>query len=610
MSNEIINIKPKITLFQSVKDKIENKKKDLIKITLKKNNINVNDIDKVNVNVNDIDKVNVNVNDIKPIDININIKTKLNNKVNVNKPEAKKMNLNMGANLNMCSSSTLWAEKYRPTNISDIIDNKEQINQIKDWFNKFQNKDKTIKKALLFSGSPGTSKTTIAHAIFKEYNYHILEYNASDIRNKSQIDDTIGKLITINKSNDSYGIIMDEVDGMTSGDKGGMLQLIKIINPLKGKTSIKKEEKIKNENRWIFPIICICNNNFDKKMNDLKKECLEIKFYKPTRQQLVNIINNIIIKENFPIEELCKSKIADLCQGDYRRLMHILQNLYTLWNFSTPVFTSDQLSEYFDTITEKYISLNQYESANKIFGQLMSIDNIYKLYEIEKSSLPMMIHENYLNIINIQNTSNKNKIENAINIIDSIVQSDILEKTIFTTQSWHLHQIHCMSSCYLANYYSNKYPLKGIQPSSKWTTTLSKYSSQKTNIKNINYLNSIVNSNNSYRIDDIKTLSEIILFNLLNNNGNIEKGINILKHYNLTIGDIEKLIRTDQLTEEYKDLYKSKNKTALTKQYGNIKHRVIHNIVYNNIKPKNNTEISDYQLFPEEEKLSDDDDEN
>ena len=600
MSNEIINIKPKITLFQSVKDKIENKKKDLIKITLKKNNINVNDIDKVNVNVNDI----------KPIDININIKTKLNNKVNVNKPEAKKMNLNMGANLNMCSSSTLWAEKYRPTNISDIIDNKEQINQIKDWFNKFQNKDKTIKKALLFSGSPGTSKTTIAHAIFKEYNYHILEYNASDIRNKSQIDDTIGKLITINKSNDSYGIIMDEVDGMTSGDKGGMLQLIKIINPLKGKTSIKKEEKIKNENRWIFPIICICNNNFDKKMNDLKKECLEIKFYKPTRQQLVNIINNIIIKENFPIEELCKSKIADLCQGDYRRLMHILQNLYTLWNFSTPVFTSDQLSEYFDTITEKYISLNQYESANKIFGQLMSIDNIYKLYEIEKSSLPMMIHENYLNIINIQNTSNKNKIENAINIIDSIVQSDILEKTIFTTQSWHLHQIHCMSSCYLANYYSNKYPLKGIQPSSKWTTTLSKYSSQKTNIKNINYLNSIVNSNNSYRIDDIKTLSEIILFNLLNNNGNIEKGINILKHYNLTIGDIEKLIRTDQLTEEYKDLYKSKNKTALTKQYGNIKHRVIHNIVYNNIKPKNNTEISDYQLFPEEEKLSDDDDEN
>jgi replication factor C subunit 1 len=610
MSNEIINIKPKITLFQSVKDKIENKKKDLIKITLKKNNINVNDIDKVNVNVNDIDKANANVNDIKPIDININIKTKLNNKVNVNKPEAKKMNLNMGANLNMCSSSTLWAEKYRPTNISDIIDNKEQINQIKDWFNKFQNKDKTIKKALLFSGSPGTSKTTIAHAIFKEYNYHILEYNASDIRNKSQIDDTIGKLITINKSNDSYGIIMDEVDGMTSGDKGGMLQLIKIINPLKGKTSIKKEEKIKNENRWIFPIICICNNNFDKKMNDLKKECLEIKFYKPTRQQLVNIINNIIIKENFPIEELCKSKIADLCQGDYRRLMHILQNLYTLWNFSTPVFTSDQLSEYFDTITEKYISLNQYESANKIFGQLMSIDNIYKLYEIEKSSLPMMIHENYLNIINIQNTSNKNKIENAINIIDSIVQSDILEKTIFTTQSWHLHQIHCMSSCYLANYYSNKYPLKGIQPSSKWTTTLSKYSSQKTNIKNINYLNSIVNSNNSYRIDDIKTLSEIILFNLLNNNGNIEKGINILKHYNLTIGDIEKLIRTDQLTEEYKDLYKSKNKTALTKQYGNIKHRVIHNIVYNNIKPKNNTEISDYQLFPEEEKLSDDDDEN
>jgi hypothetical protein len=331
---------------------------------------------------------------------------------------------------------------------------------------------------------------------------------------------------------------------------------------------------------------------------------LEIKFYKPTRQQLINIINNISIKEKFPIEEACKGKIADLCQGDYRRLMHILQNLYTLWNFSSPIFTSDQLYEYYDTIAEKYISLNQYESTNKIFGQLMSIDNIYKLYEIEKSSLPMMVHENYLNIINIQNTTNKNKIENAINIIDSIVQSDILEKTIFTTQSWHLYPIHCMSSCYLANYYSNKYQLKGIQPVSKWTTTLSKYSSQKSNIKNINYLNSIVNSDNSYRIDDIKALSEIILFNLLNNKGNIEKGISMLKYYNLTIADIEKLIRTDQLTEQYKDLYKSKNKTLLTKQYGDIKQRTIHNIAYNNIKPKNNSEISKdplEQLFVDDE---------
>jgi hypothetical protein len=149
-----------------------------------------------------------------------------------------------------------------------------------------------------------------------------------------------------------------------------------------------------------------------------------------------------------------------------------------------------------------------------------------------------------------------------------------------------------MSSCYLANYYSNKYQLKGIQPVSKWTTTLSKYSSQKSNIKNINYLNSIVNSDNSYRIDDIKALSEIILFNLLNNKGNIEKGISMLKYYNLTIADIEKLIRTDQLTEQYKDLYKSKNKTLLTKQYGDIKQRPIHNIVYNNIKPKNNLDLS------------------
>ena len=38
--------------------------------------------------------------------------------------------------------------------------------------------------------------------------------------------------------------------------------------------------------------------------------------------------------------------------------------------------------EIFGIWNSKYISLNQYESTNKILGQLMTIDNIYKLYEI------------------------------------------------------------------------------------------------------------------------------------------------------------------------------------------------------------------------------------
>jgi hypothetical protein len=69
-----------------------------------------------------------------------------------------------------------------------------------------------------------------------------------------------GKGLVLMGGNKSIGIIMDEVDGMSSGDKGGVSELISFINPNKGKRK-RFHQKIK----YINPIICICNNDTDKK---------------------------------------------------------------------------------------------------------------------------------------------------------------------------------------------------------------------------------------------------------------------------------------------------------------------------------------------------------
>ena len=53
---------------------------------------------------------------------------------------------------------------------------------------------------------------------------------------------------------------MDEVDGMSRGDHGGMAELIHIIK----KTQI--------------PIICICNDRQDTKIRSLVNSCVDIKF--------------------------------------------------------------------------------------------------------------------------------------------------------------------------------------------------------------------------------------------------------------------------------------------------------------------------------------------
>lgn len=473
----------------------------------------------------------------------------------------------------------LWSEKYRPKNLYQIVGNQEQITEIRDWFTKFKAKDPNIKKALLLSGCPGTSKTTVAHAILHEFGYSIKEYNASDIRSKKLVEANLDKLITMEQIDKQlkhgfmpFGIIMDEVDGMSSGDKGGMTQLIKIINPNRGKRSVKKEDKLKVNNRWMPPIICICNNNYDKKIAELKKDCLEVKFSKPTVTELIRVINNVSKNENIAMAESAKKIIAEMAQGDFRRLMFLLQNFSNIKTEDNKPLEANDIYDYNKVISSKSLDLNTYDITNRILNKLYSVEDTLKMYETDKSLLPMMIHENYVGVIDAQHTTADNKLIACQKSIDSIITGDIIEKVMYNTQSWYLQPIHGLSACYVPSYYANAY-MRGPHNKASFTQTLGRFSLQRANIKNIHLVMSMLNSGFVYGVDDIQLLSEIILFNLLDPNGNQNKGIQLLKNYNLSIKDLEKLIKMNKLSEKYKKLYKSRQKTQLTKLFGNVTQR-------------------------------------
>ena len=138
----------------------------------------------------------------------------------------------------------------------------------------------------MISGPPGIGKTSAARIICAQLGYEIVEQNASDTRNKSSIETAIKDLST-NKSLNYFSvagrkkeaentnslaaaigglatqksvIIMDEVDGLGAGDRGGIAALIKII----------KDSKT--------PIICICNDRQDRKLMSLVNHCYDLKF--------------------------------------------------------------------------------------------------------------------------------------------------------------------------------------------------------------------------------------------------------------------------------------------------------------------------------------------
>lgn len=119
----------------------------------------------------------------------------------------------------------------------------------------------------MVSGPPGIGKSSMIRLVAQALDYDVVENNASDLRNKLNINNQISDLTDnelINSKNKKFIILMDEVDGMTGSDRGGLQALTQIIKNTK------------------TPIVCVCNDNESQKLRTLITYCNPIKFQKPT----------------------------------------------------------------------------------------------------------------------------------------------------------------------------------------------------------------------------------------------------------------------------------------------------------------------------------------
>ena len=200
-----------------------------------------------------------------------------------------------------------WIEKYRPSNFEGVRGQNEVILKIRNFIEGF-GRTHRFKKSIILSGPPGTGKTTLAHVMAKEMNAEIFELNASDLRNREKLRDTLKPVIE-QKSliQENKIILVDEVDGISTYDWGGLSELLRLIS-------------ITN-----WPIILTANDIWDKKFSELRKKSEVLRFKEIDYKTIKDVLISILRKENLFLDNSLLTGISLKANGDLRAAINDLQ---------------------------------------------------------------------------------------------------------------------------------------------------------------------------------------------------------------------------------------------------------------------------------------------
>lgn len=203
-------------------------------------------------------------------------------------------------------------EKYRPKKFDQVKGQNIAISQLKAYFMAFT-RGIAKKKAILLYGPAGTGKTTLAHVLANELEHEIFELNASDLRNRAKLEEIL-KPSTLQRSLFNKGkiILVDEVDGVTGTDRGGLPELIALIDKSK------------------FPIVITANDVWNQKFSLLRKKCDLVPVNGLKTEIVFGILQEVMQKENRIVEISLLNNITLKSKGDLRAAINDLQSILHL----------------------------------------------------------------------------------------------------------------------------------------------------------------------------------------------------------------------------------------------------------------------------------------
>ena len=205
------------------------------------------------------------------------------------------------------SESTIWTEKYRPQNFSEVRGQQEIIKRVKA-FVKQENMPH-----LLFSGPAGVGKTTLSLVIAKQlfgdsWKNNFLELNASDERGIDVIRTKVKNFARMKALAEvPFKIIyLDECDALTKEAQQALRRTM---------------ENFTKTTRFILSC-----NYASKIIDPIQSRCAVFRFRPVPEKELLKIIDEISKEEKLFITEDAKKAVITLSGGDCRKLENLLQS--------------------------------------------------------------------------------------------------------------------------------------------------------------------------------------------------------------------------------------------------------------------------------------------
>ena len=379
-------------------------------------------------------------------------------------------------------------------------------NQFKKSLLSFQmnKKDLSLKRGYYVYGSPGSGKTEFVVSVLKELDYDIIKYDTGDIRNKSIIDMLTKENISnknvasmFTKKQKYIAVIMDEIDGMNTGDKGGINSLIRLIRP-------KKTKKQKLEEVVYVPIICISNYHVDKKIKDLMKVCNTIEIKTPTDDQMGKLINKLLPNLSLPTTPILQQHkqtqtmlqqhqaqrednsiqkcLLTYIQGDLRKL----KSIYDLYEMNSSVLNSEIIQ---NILKPRLYNDDTKEITKKMINDKMKLDDhLLLMNETDRTIVGLLWHENIIDVLN--KYSYKKTIPFYLKMLNNFCFADYIDRITFQKQIWQFNELSSLiKSFHCNNMFHKEFKKPKYNPSEvRFTKVLTKYSTEYNNTLFINNL--------------------------------------------------------------------------------------------------------------------------